>query len=226
MKNLIATTQTAIFNKLIEKGVSFKKGEPKPNTKRLVKGNTKLHNILIFDLTAGKDGSCKSTCSKCYAIKAEVQYSNCRLFRAVNLELAKNHLVELETILIDQLSRAKTKMVRIHSAGDFFSQKYVDMWSRIVKAFPDMKFYAYTKNENDFDFSGIKKNQNFNLLNSFAEIDGEKVLNYGDKEHVEKLVDSGYFLCPATVKEKTKDIKCGLNCKYCMSNDKVCFNIH
>ena len=36
-------------------------------------------------------------------------------------------------------------IVRIHSAGDFFSQIYFDAWLSVVHSFPQTLFYAYTK---------------------------------------------------------------------------------
>lgn len=37
------------------------------------------------------------------------------------------------------------KAVRIHDAGDFFSDDYLCAWIRIAQATPDVLFYAYTK---------------------------------------------------------------------------------
>lgn len=35
--------------------------------------------------------------------------------------------------------------VRIHDSGDFFADWYVDLWVQIADRFPDVLFYAYTK---------------------------------------------------------------------------------
>ena len=45
------------------------------------------------------------------------------------------------------LKRAKGKQVyiRIHDSGDFFSLNYALAWMEIVADYPDVKFYAYTK---------------------------------------------------------------------------------
>jgi len=34
---------------------------------------------------------------------------------------------------------------RIHTSGDFFSQKYFDTWLLVAKKLPNITFYAYTK---------------------------------------------------------------------------------
>ncbi len=40
---------------------------------------------------------------------------------------------------------SKASIVRIHVAGDFFSQAYFDAWLAVAKNNPDVLFYAYTK---------------------------------------------------------------------------------
>lgn len=37
------------------------------------------------------------------------------------------------------------KAIRIHAAGDFYSQEYFDLWIRIAKENPDVEMWAYTK---------------------------------------------------------------------------------
>ena len=39
----------------------------------------------------------------------------------------------------------KCESVRIHSSGDFFSQKYFDMWLQLCRDHPEVEFWAYTK---------------------------------------------------------------------------------
>jgi hypothetical protein len=40
--------------------------------------------------------------------------------------------------------------IRIHDAGDFFSDDYLQAWLRICRARPDLHFYAYTKEVDRF----------------------------------------------------------------------------
>ena len=209
-----------------KRGKELKTGLPNVNFKRMAKGNSKLDKVLIFDTLSGKNGTCSQDCQGCYAKKAEVQYFNTELYRTVNTFLAQYHMSVLNVLLRKQLETTKNiRTVRIHSSGDFFSQEYLNMWTSIVKDFPEYQFYAYTKESDKLDFSEIEALSNFNKLDSFASLDGKKVLNYGDKNHVAKLIEAGYFLCPATVKEN-KEMKCNRECKYCITHNKVCFNEH
>lgn len=187
---------------------------------RLKLGNTKLHQVLIFDLPAIKSCLNSSLCGKsCYALKAQRMYPNVSKWRDDNLQLAKNHPRALLAMIHIQLTKTKYKVCRIHSSGDFFNQDYVDMWYEIVKRFPKINFYAYTKVDKILDFSKLKSLKNFNLIPSL--INGK--LNFGPKAYVDQLViDEGAFLCPA----HDKKIKCNLHCNYCVSNNKPVFVQH
>ncbi len=56
-------------------------------------------------------------------------------------ELDRAHLPEKITAMLDGGCAA----VRIHDSGDFFSEQYLDAWTSIAEAVPDVLFYAYTK---------------------------------------------------------------------------------
>jgi len=152
---------------------------------RLVKGNSKLVNILIFDLTAVKSClNCEDCKNTCYAVKAERIYTDTLIFRDTNLCMVKNDLPLLKELICKQLDKTKITSLRIHSSGDFLSQEYINFWSEIISLYPSIKFYAYTKVEQILDFSQIQTNTNFNLINSLIE---NKVLNYGSLEYCEDL---------------------------------------
>lgn len=190
--------------------------------KVLQAGNKKLsRDILIFNLPPGKSClNCKECYKTCYARKAYRQYPNVKISWNYNLELAKNDPDKLFNSIVNQLKSTKKDIIRIHSSGDFFSQGYIDLWEKIIKNFPNKKFYVYTKVNKLLDFSNIRKLNNFNLIKSF--IDGH--LNYGSIDYCNKLVKNhGAFLCPAT---KGKGIRCGQDCNYCINNSRPVFIEH
>ena len=191
------------------------------NRQRLVEGNSKLHNILIFDMPAVKTClNCEDCKDKCYAKKAEVQYADTEIFRETNLHLFLNQPELLHELIVEQLSNTKFDVVRIHSSGDFLNQSYINFWNDIVMLFPNIKFYVYTKVDHILDFSEIVLNTNFNLIRSFV---GNKV-NFGSVDYCNELkANHGAFICPVTA---GKDIKCGLQCKYCITKKNVCFVEH
>lgn len=194
--------------------------------KLLKRGNEKLDNsVLGFSITPVKSCLNCSTCkNSCYALGPYNRYPNCKKSWDYNFELSKTG--EFTKHIIDQLSRVRIiSAVRIHVAGDFFSQEYINSWVKVAKAYPKYKFYTYTKVMDILDFTELKKLDNVNIINSIAP-DGKP--NFGDKERVKYLQSIGYKLCPATV--KGNDIICGgkhkNSCTLCVTNDKICFNQH
>jgi len=171
----------------------------------LSNGNGKLSkDTLIFNLPAGKTcpGAmfCKSfavvddngkrsivdgkyTEFRCFAASSEVQYDAVFNNRAENLQLIVDTLQnETAADLIHnsiQESRTKrTKLVRIHESGDFFSGAYLDAWIEVAHRNPDLKFYCYSKSLQLF--------LHFNLPANFY-----LTASYGGK--FDYLIDEGYF---------------------------------
>ena len=135
------------------------------------KGNSKLSkDTLIFDLPAGK--SCPGakdclafiihesgkrhlvdgpeSCFRCFAASNEVRFPAVSANRESNFLLAKKCL--RTGMLVYQLDRAiheqktkKTKKIRIHSSGDFFSLSYLLGWLEVARINPDLDFYCYSK---------------------------------------------------------------------------------
>lgn len=73
---------------------------------------------------------------RCYAASAE-RFPAVRKMRWQNFEDMKNGLpIEIPK---------KATHIRIHSSGDFFSQKYFDRWLKVCRNNPNVKFWAFTK---------------------------------------------------------------------------------
>jgi hypothetical protein len=47
--------------------------------------------------------------------------------------------------MVAEIIGKKVEVVRIHSAGDFYSREYLEKWIQIAMSLPKVKFYAYTK---------------------------------------------------------------------------------
>lgn len=139
-----------------------------PNNLVFGVGNAKLkRDTVTFSLPAGhacpfakecrsaadrltgkiKDGEhCKF---RCYAANTEALFRNVREGRWRNFEMVKSAGSTLQTAaLIDRSiprRRGKTKLVRFHQSGDFFTQAYFDAWLLVARNNPDLTFYGYTK---------------------------------------------------------------------------------
>jgi hypothetical protein len=76
---------------------------------------------------------------RCYAASAE-RFPGVRNSRWENFESVKNN--------IKPVIPNKCKSIRIHSSGDFFNQKYFDLWLEIARENPEIEMWAYTKSLN------------------------------------------------------------------------------
>lgn len=116
-----------------------------------------------FGLPSGKEFSCPgatSVCEKvCYAGKLEKIYKGVRTALLHNWELLKDadldtmrHLIhDMISEFVDETDRIiargneATYDFRIHWDGDFFSRDYAIAWSDVIRAFPNVNFWAYTR---------------------------------------------------------------------------------
>ena len=73
---------------------------------------------------------------RCYAASAE-RFPAVRKLRWSNYD---DVLAGKEIIIPEEVTN-----VRIHSSGDFFSQKYFDKWLEVCRKHPNVKFWAFTK---------------------------------------------------------------------------------
>ena len=115
----------------------------------------------------------------CYARNGTYQFKNVKQAHVRNLELVLNDLPEFIRLMDEELSGKKFRpngvprltnlrdqlirdewvlswldsggsAVRIHDSGDFFNDAYTLAWLTIAEKFPDVLFYAYTKEVSRF----------------------------------------------------------------------------
>ena len=98
--------------------------------------------------------------------------------------------------------KGKIKAVRIHSAGDFYSQKYIRCWISVIKRNPGIKFFAYTKNINKFNFLALKSLKNMALVDSLK----FGPLNYGTDAQVSAWAKKGAFICSGIIEEQKSPV--------------------
>jgi hypothetical protein len=84
---------------------------------------------------------------RCFSAVQEAAFPAVRHARWHNKKVlqeagSKTAMAEL---LINQIKKKSPKRVRIHVAGDFFSEAYFKAWVEVAKAVPETVFYAYTK---------------------------------------------------------------------------------
>jgi hypothetical protein len=222
---------------------------------RLSEGNTKLGNteaVSFYQWSITSVASCPfrtAMCeASCYSLKAERQYPAVKIRRDGNFEFSKSD--EFVTTMIDQIAfelrrkknKGKTIFFRIHEAGDFYSQDYMNKWVKIAHHFKGHRgivFMAYTKSL-PFVKQALKKygdnNVNITFKSSIwddtkAKFEkmtndlGMSVFTAMPKGEIEK---KGFFPCPASeaFKGTSKEKNCG-ECKVCyLGNVDVAIEIH
>lgn len=131
-----------------------------PETWLLRRGNSELgaEGIFTWSLPAwvvelpwgGHMNVCPSAgvCADlCYARWGTYRFSNVRAAHMRNLLLTIQDLPGFERQMTEEVQHPRYQggHVRIHDAGDFHSQDYLEAWLRIIRSAPDVSFYCYTK---------------------------------------------------------------------------------
>lgn len=127
---------------------------------RLLSQNREMRAIGVWNWTlpawAGRlpDGRTYNTCPSagictavCYARNGTYRFPAVKAKHQANLAWVLDDLPGWERAMVTELGarRFHGRWVRIHDAGDFFSDAYLVAWLRIMRARPEVRFYAYTK---------------------------------------------------------------------------------
>ena len=85
-------------------------------------------------------GLCKAFC---YARAGRMLMGSATTAMARRFKQSKR--ADFVAMMVNELSRRKCDMVRLHDSGDFYGIWYLDKWCQIALKFPDKVFFAYTK---------------------------------------------------------------------------------
>jgi hypothetical protein len=128
--------------------------------KKLLTQNSELKPDGIFNwtlpafgvrLTNGKTmnvcpnaGACASFC---YARNGTYNFSNVKGRHIANLEYTLDDPQGWFDQMLAEVQKPKMvgKFIRIHDAGDFYSEDYLRLWLQIAEQTPQVTFYCYTK---------------------------------------------------------------------------------
>lgn len=119
-----------------------------------------------FVTTCPFAGACLAGCYDC---NSKERLANYMLSTTRTLNLLLNEpeqfkkFISAEVYLLNTKARDKQLYIRWHDAGDFFSDRYVDLVLDIARDFPDVNFYAYTKSHTMLDKKDLPDNFLLNL---------------------------------------------------------------
>lgn len=126
-------------------------------------GNVSAIGANSFGLPSGKAFSCPGAttfCERiCYAGKLEKIYSGVRNVLLHNWNLLRDANLSQMIALLDSMvgefvsetdslidkGKAATYDFRIHWDGDFFSRVYAEAWADVIRNYPNVRFWVYTR---------------------------------------------------------------------------------
>ena len=177
-------------------------------------GNAKLSKkILNWSILAGME-VCNRECNGCYALNQQRRWPSVMRRYLDNYTFSKSHTFGVCINAELKYQYPDKPYVRIHTAGEFYSQEYVNKWFDVVRANPEKIFYAYTKRLADFDFSALGAEPNMILIDSLH----YKAINFGSFDDFSKVQKEfpDAVLCPDTAGQ---DVVCGESCTVCMTKE-------
>lgn len=113
---------------------------------KLTEGNTKLGKLYNWSIPANPEiciAATKSCSAACYAKKHFYKLEVTQKVHKNNYISSLSDSFSIQMISIIQ--NIKPKVLRIHTSGDFYSDKYVKKWIDIICACPNTKFFTYTR---------------------------------------------------------------------------------
>lgn len=191
-------------------------------------GNRKLEGGLFLIWNLPSEVTCPGSTPlcrrRCYAKKAERLHRGVLQCRYRNLEESrrKDFAERLVREIRKKLEKRPRRLFRIHEAGDFYSQGYLNSWFEVAACFPDVRFLAYTTSFH-LDFS--RKPPNMQIIWSvWSDTDVGKIPPgprsfVGNSRHLDPDRFDRAFLCTG---------KCA-DCQFCWYADElgdVRFRIH
>lgn len=195
-----------------------------------------------FGLPSGKSYSCPgatSVCEKiCYAGKLEKVYKGVKNVLLNNWDLLRNaDQLEMEALLyqmIDEFDkdcekRNAQKLFRIHWDGDFFNVAYTMAWKNVIKAFPDIQFWVYTRSDfavpilSDVDNLSLyfsTDDDNWQLASTLKQETGVKLAYLANnfamgKERMLTIINKAAIPCPENAKKLPLISEKGSACVTC-----------
>lgn len=186
---------------------------------KLLTSNSKLKKdgIFNFDIPAYKSSTGLITCphardciANCYARQGTYNFSNVKAKHEANLAatLTNDFVVDM----IGEIMTSKANIIRIHSAGDFYSKEYISKWLIIMDSLPHITFYAYTKS--------FKMFESMTLPVNFKMIQSQGGINPIDETKAHAKVWENESDIPANY---SKAIESDINAVY---NDKIALVYH
>lgn len=201
-----------------------------------------LKENCAFSLPPGPSFSCPGatkSCKNCYAMKGRFIFPSVVKLMTNNWKIIqKAEKSDNKRTLYRALKKVVPKNIqiyRLNESGDFFSQDYIDAWTRVIRKRPGSLFYAYTRSFN-FNYQKLVRLPNFNLLAStdkYNEKEAQKFIKRYKNSNIKQAfgpwrkgweLPKNSFICPA-VSKKIKVSGACEKCKLCVIKQRMKKNV-
>jgi hypothetical protein len=198
-----------------------------------------------------RDGKKRQTCyvakiTAIYKNVGNVLLSNTALLSGKTVEEMKNICRETIRNFIDK-NNGQNLYFRLHWSGDFFSEDYIIAWASVMKEFPQVRFWVYTRSYSHIDIAPLVDVKNLSLYLSIDPINYAAGLKIFEKykdvmpslglawlgNDPPKDLPYKFIKCPETsgIVKNTKEAGACSKCRLCVDNYKIrikniAFNIH
>ena len=184
--------------------------------KKVLKGNKK--DFKMYTLTLVERSTCTNECehwSTCYG--------NNMMYAIRFNPYNKNFLIRLESDIKTIANKPKNKngfLLRLHVLGDFYNVDYVLFWKRMLKLYPNLNIYGYTRNHNNSKYLE-KRNIANEIIKLNTLFSTRFYIRFSNKLDIEKSANSielgkKGITCLAQIDEK----KTCATCTLCWSSKK------
>lgn len=181
---------------------------------KIANSNDNKHTVYNFGIPAYRSKSGLVTCPMagncgklggCYALQGAYAWSPVKA--AYEWRLAKTLEPDFDKLMINAIApklktairQQKQLVIRIHDSGDFYNAEYIGKWFEVMKYYPTVKFYAYTKMVPLFQklTKQGKVPSNFTLIYSEGGLADSKINTDSERhsrvfESLEQLLNAGY----------------------------------
>lgn len=187
-----------------------------------------------------RDGLKRQTC---YMVKIVQIYKAVGAVLEGNTALLKSQSIEgmaeiLKNTLNEFIVKNQNNLLyfRLHTSGDFFSVEYAEAWARVIRDFPQVRFWVYTRSHDMIDpLLGLDNitvflscdPSNFEKVQKIFNEKKEKHKNLGMAymgNDVPKLEGSDRFITCPEITGKVKNTDTGgacSKCRLCVDNYKI-----
>lgn len=186
--------------------------------------------VTFKGMTVSEMGTCPMKCPGCYGLTNNYNYDSTKFYLIMRTKLLRNYPAIYFQLVEIQLETEKIEKLRIHATGDFIPGEAIGYYN-VLKKFPNIKAWTYTKVENDSDIELLNTLKNMNVVKSIIKEFG---FNFGHCDYIMTVYEylkanhKSVFICRCGTEDKKRPetIQHCSDCDGCSDHEYVLFIEH